>query len=116
MLLDMVRMWLIVKVYKRAFAGRNKAKMFTFMLLFVSAKYKYVGVTRHFNDCFMVVFCLAAILVWQHQHLLLSAVLFAIAVNIKMSALLMIPGYLLTVAFDAGLLRALLTLVLIGVL
>ena len=115
-ILDMIRMWLIVKVYKRAFSGRKQAKMFTFMLLFVSAKYKYVGVTRHFNDCFMVVFCLAAILVWQHQHLILSAVLFAIAINIKMSALLMIPGYLLTVAFNAGLLRALMTLAFIAAL
>ena len=42
---------------------------------------------------------------------MLSTILFAIAINIKMSALLMIPGYLLTVAFDAGLIKALISLV-----
>lgn len=37
-----------------------------------------------------------------------------IAVNIKMSALLMVPGFMLVVAFERGLIRALLTLVVIG--
>ena len=58
----------------------------------------------------MILFCLLAIYSWQHRHLILSTFLFAVAINIKMSALLMIPGYLLTVAFDAGLVRALVSL------
>ena len=87
--------------------------MFIFLLLLCEAKYKFVGVTRQFNDCFMMVFCLLAIWAWQNKHLILSTVLFAIAINIKMSALLMVPGYLLTIAFHAGIIRALLSLIVI---
>jgi hypothetical protein len=54
-----------------------------------------------------------AIHLWQYGHLWISAILLGIAVNIKMSALLLLPGYALTVAFEAGLVRAILSLVLI---
>jgi len=40
-------------------------------------------------------------------------VLFAVAINIKMSALLIVPGYLLTIAFHAGIVRSILSLVVI---
>jgi hypothetical protein len=50
-----------------------------------------------------------AIHLWQYGYLWLSATLLGIAVNIKMSALLMIPGYALTVAFEAGLIKAILS-------
>jgi len=114
--LDVFRMWLLVKVYKKAFKSIPQNKLYIFLLLLLEAKYKFVGVTRQFNDCFMVVFCLLAIFAWQHQHLLLSTVLFAVAVNIKMSALLILPGYFLTVAFSAGILKTLLSLIAIIVL
>lgn len=52
-----------------------------------------------------------AIHLWQYGYLWISATLLGIAVNIKMSALLMIPGYALTVAFEAGLIRAVLSVV-----
>lgn len=80
------------------------------MLLLLEAKYKFISVSRNFNDCFMVVFCLLAILAWQNKHLVVSTLLFAVAVNIKMSALLMLPGYLLTVAFQDGIVKAILSL------
>lgn len=115
--LDVVRMWLLVKIYKKAILNTAQNKnMFMMSLLFLQAKYKFVGVTRQFNDCFMMLFCLLAIWAWQHRQLVLSTLLFAIAINIKMSSLLLIPGYLLTVAFDCGILKALVTLVLLAVL
>lgn len=43
----------------------------------------------------------------------MSSFLFAVAINIKMSALLYMPGYLLTVAFDCGIIRTVLTLLFI---
>lgn len=110
--IDMVRMWLLVKIYKTAIRDtRFNKNMFMMALLFLQAKYKFVGVTRQFNDCFMMLFCLLAIRAWQHRHLMLSTFLFAIAINIKMSSLLLIPGYLLTVAFDCGILKSLMSLV-----
>ena len=69
-----------------------------------------MGVTRQFNDCFMVLFALLGIFAWQHSHLVLSTVLLAVAINIKMSALLLIPGYLLTVAQGRGLMKTLMSL------
>jgi len=58
-----------------------------------------VGITHQFNDCFMMIFCLMGIHTWQYGYLWVSTVMLGIAVNIKMSALLMIPGFMLTVAF-----------------
>lgn len=109
-LLDVLRMWLLVRIYKNAYRKEGKPQIYVYLLLLFQAKYKFIGVTRQFNDCFMVVFCLFAILAWQNRHLVLSTILFAVAVNIKMSALLIIPGYLLTIAFEAGIVRALLSL------
>jgi len=109
--LDVFRMWLLVRIYKNAFGKQLKGKFYIFLLLLVEAKYKFVGVTRQFNDCFMMVFCLLAIWAWQNKHLSLSTLFFAVAINIKMSALLIIPGYLLTVAFHAGIIRAILSLI-----
>ena len=84
--------------------------MHVFFLLLLESKYKFVGITHQFNDCFMMIFCLGAIHVWQYGYLWLSSIFLGIAVNIKMSALLMIPGYMLTVAFEAGLIKSLLSL------
>jgi Gpi18-like mannosyltransferase len=63
-----------------------------------------------------MLFCLMAILAWQNRQLVISTFLFAVAINIKMSALLMIPGFLLTVAFNSGILKSLLSLVSMGAL
>ena len=60
--LDLIRMYLLVKIYKNAYGNQNK--IYVFVLLLFSAKYKFVGITRHFNDCFMVVIALAAIYSW----------------------------------------------------
>ena len=109
-------MYLLVKIYKKAYGSLGKSKLYIFLLLLLEAKYKFIGVTRQFNDCFMVVFCLLAILAWQNHNLILSTVLFAVAVNIKMSALLILPGYLLTVAFEAGIVKTLLSLLSIIIL
>jgi alpha-1,3-mannosyltransferase len=111
--LDIFRMWLLVRIYKRAYGSERGApknrKMYVFVLLLLQAKYKFVGITHQFNDCFMMICCLMAIHFWQYGYLWISATLLGIAVNIKMSALLMIPGYALTVAFEAGLIRAVLS-------
>ena len=48
----------------------------------------------------MIVFALMSILMWQKGNLVVSSVLMGIAINIKMSALLLVPGYLLTVCLD----------------
>ena len=99
-LLDVFRMWLVVKVYKKAMEHKpGGPKMYVFIMLLLEAKYKFVGVTHQFNDCFMIVFALMAIYAWQHGSMILSSILFGIAVNIKMSALLLLRGYLLTVSF-----------------
>jgi hypothetical protein len=47
----------------------------------------------------MIVFALASINFWQHGYLWVSSILLGIAINVKMSALLYLPGYLLTIAF-----------------
>lgn len=115
--LDIFRMWLLVRIYKRAYGAvrghPSKRKMYVFCLLMLQAKYKFVGITHQFNDCFMMIFCLMAIHLWQYGYLWVSATLLGVAVNIKMSALLMVPGYALTVAFEAGLIRAILSVALI---
>ena len=108
--LDVLRMWLLVKIYKNAY-GNDKSKIYVFVLLLFSAKYKFVGITRHFNDCFMVIVALAAIYMWQKGRLWVSTVLLGIAINIKMSAILLVPGYLLTVAFKCGLVKVVISFI-----
>jgi len=101
--LDVFRMWLLVKIYKKAYGSDrghpSQRKMHVFFLLLLESKYKFVGITHQFNDCFMMIFCLMGIHTWQYGYLWVSTVMLGIAVNIKMSALLMIPGFMLTVAF-----------------
>ena len=63
-ILDLLRMWLLVKIYKTAY-GKDQSKIYVFLLLLLNAKYKFVGITRQFNDCFMMLIALAAIYMWQ---------------------------------------------------
>lgn len=43
-ILDVFRMWLLIKIYKKAY-GQQK-KMYIFCLLLFEAKYKFVGITH----------------------------------------------------------------------
>jgi hypothetical protein len=64
---DIVRMWLTVKVYKNAFREtpiRSNSTFYIFYLLLFTAKYKFAGIISNFNDCFMVVVVLFAILAY----------------------------------------------------
>ena len=65
-LIDMLRMWLIIRIYKTAYGKKYDGKMFVFVLLLLEAKYKFVGITHQFNDCFMIIFALISILTWQN--------------------------------------------------
>ena len=58
---DVIRMWLLVRIYKVAFGKHYQGKMYIFALLLMQAKYKFIGVTHQFNDCFMVLFALLAL-------------------------------------------------------
>lgn len=107
---DMIRMWLIVRIYKKAFGKKYQGKLYVFALLLFQAKYKFVSVMHHFNDCWMIIIALAAIHLLQYGWSLLSAILMGIAINIKMSAILIVPGFLLVVAFSRGLVLSLITL------
>ena len=62
--LDMLRMYFLVKIYKTAFGLDFKNKMPIFCLLLIEAKYKFVGITHQFNDCFMMMFCLFSMRAW----------------------------------------------------
>lgn len=114
MIVDALCLWLTIRIYKNAFRGKKNTRMqmWTMCLLLIQLKQKYCSVTRHFNDCFMALFVQLSILGYQNGWLWLSTFLFAIAINIKMGAMLMFPGYMLAVAFDHGIARALLTLIL----
>ena len=61
----------------------------------------------------MVLFALLAIHLFQLKQLPIASIMLGIAVNIKMSALLMVPGFMLVVAFERGLIRALLIFVVV---
>lgn len=61
----------------------------------------------------MVVVALLAIRCWQKSQLILASILLGIAVNIKMSALLMLPGFFLTVAIEGGIGRVIISLLII---
>jgi len=64
----------------------------------------------------MVLFALFAIHFLQNGYVPISAIMLGIAINIKMSAILLIPGFLLVIAFERGLIRSLLTLFVIFVM
>lgn len=44
LLIDVLRMWLIVRIYKKAFGKVYKGKMYIFLLLLLEAKYKFIGI------------------------------------------------------------------------
>mmetsp|Transcript_14398 Transcript_14398/g.24536 ORF Transcript_14398/g.24536 Transcript_14398/m.24536 type:complete len:165 (-) Transcript_14398:538-1032(-) len=119
-LIDVFRMWLLVRVYKKAYSDHpsasSRSKMLVFCLLLLQAKYKFVSIAHQFNDCFMMVFCLLSIHAFQHKWSWTSSVLMAVAINIKMSALLMLPGFLLVFTYRLGIVKALLSLALMAVL
>ena len=54
---DMIRMWLLVRIHKKAGIKSH----YVYLLFLFEAKYKFIGVARHFNDCFMVLAALGAI-------------------------------------------------------
>jgi hypothetical protein len=41
---DVLRMWLIVRIYKKAFGKVYQGKMYIFFLLLLEAKYKFIGI------------------------------------------------------------------------
>jgi uncharacterized membrane protein len=63
----------------------------------------------------MVLAALTSIHLFQHSWLFLSTLMLGLAINIKMSALLLVPGFLLVATFERGLIIALLTAVVMAV-
>ena len=61
----------------------------------------------------MATIALLAIYTWQKGYLWISSILLGIAINIKMSGILLVPGYILTVAFRYGLIKVVLSLTII---
>ena len=106
--LDVFRMWLLVKVYKRAFGPRfaRERKGYVLALLLLQAKYKFASVVFNFNDTVMQLIALIGIYFHLRSNFWLGAFFMGCAASVKMSALLHVPGILLVVAFERGLLWA----------
>lgn len=99
-------------------------------LLVLSKRLHSIYVLRLFNDCFTTFFMVLTVVSLQHASAYrqqnkrlariltnqVSAVLFGIAISIKMNALLYLPGFCVVVYFlnDEVLIRALVPLVVVG--
>lgn len=59
-----------------------------------------------FNDIWVVLFTIFMTYALQKSHMVLATVFFALAVTCKMSALLVLPGYLFLLVCCKGLIRS----------
>lgn len=105
--LDAVKMYLFMRILKKALP--NDSSMWVVFVSAFQVKQKYVTVINNFNDIFMVITCLWAIYLLiskndlSNTRHLCSIFLLSLGINFKMSAILMLPGYLLVHAFKNGL-------------
>ncbi|KAJ8597956.1 glycosyltransferase family 58 protein [Rhizopogon salebrosus TDB-379] len=80
---------LVCAIYKKA-----KVPNWTLLLLPLSKRLHSIFALRLFNDCWSVVFMQAAILAFQSAWDDLGVLLFSLALSVKMSAILYLPGLL----------------------
>lgn len=80
---------LVCAIYKKA-----KVPNWTLLLLPLSKRLHSIFVLRLFNDCWSLIFVQAAILAFQSAWDDVGIVLFSLAVSVKMSAILYLPGLL----------------------
>jgi alpha-1,3-mannosyltransferase len=109
--IDIFRMWLLVKVYKLGYGNMSERKGFVFFLLLLHGKYKFCSVLFNFNDTVMHLIALISIYFHLKSKFFLSIFFMGFAASVKMSALLYVPGCLLVSAFEYGILSALVYLI-----
>ncbi|OJA10942.1 hypothetical protein AZE42_04657 [Rhizopogon vesiculosus] len=80
---------LVCAIYKKA-----KLPNWTLLLLPLSKRLHSIFVLRLFNDCWSVVFLQATILAFQSDWNEVGVLLFSLALSVKMSAILYLPGLL----------------------
>ncbi|KIJ16878.1 glycosyltransferase family 58 protein [Paxillus involutus ATCC 200175] len=86
---------------------RSDAPNWTVLLLPLSKRLHSIFVLRLFNDCWSLVFVQAATLAFQNASDDLGILLFSLALSVKMSALLYIPGLLVILFQRHGLMGTL---------
>jgi alpha-1,3-mannosyltransferase len=85
-------------------------------MLILQLKLKDIGVLHCFNDALLSLVLIASIyfLIQKSSSIdntLISVVLLSLAINIKMSALLVVPGYMICLFYHEGIWIALLAIV-----
>jgi len=83
--------------------GQANAPNWTVLLLPLSKRLHSIFVLRLFNDCWSVVLVQAAILAFQRASDDLGVLIFSLALSVKMSALLYLPGILVILFKRRGL-------------
>jgi alpha-1,3-mannosyltransferase len=93
---------LVCAIYRRTASVPN----WMLLMLPLSKRLHSIFVLRLFNDCWSVVAVHAAVLAYQYRGMeLLATILFSIALSVKMSALLYLPGLLVILFKRLGPLR-----------
>ncbi|KAL0237782.1 hypothetical protein GEMRC1_012256 [Eukaryota sp. GEM-RC1] len=72
------------------------------LLLTVSIRLHSIWVLRLFNDAPMALLCLLAVYLTAKKKFWLASLCFSLAISIKMSGLLFLPGFFLVLAFEKG--------------
>ena len=111
--IDLFRMWLLVKVYKLAYGKMiiTERKTYVFVMLLFQAKYKFASVVFNFNDTIVHLVALISIFYHLKSRFWLAIFFMGFAASIKMSAFLYVPGCLLVTAFEHGIFSAVVYLV-----
>ena len=107
------QMYALAKIYYMANKERKCNKFGIALLLSLSLGPKLLSCLACFNDSISSFFLVLSLYYWLNNRLL-AFLFFSIALSIKMSALLMLPGFLLTACFRYGPVKTLVILVFIA--
>jgi uncharacterized membrane protein len=105
--MSFIQIWVLLLIYKKAYKGQ-RGKDYVLVMLALSFAAKELAFIQCFNDAWMAFFMVLFVFCQQRHYMYLAALCFACSLSIKMSALLMVPGLLLTSVFAYGIPRTLL--------
>ncbi|XP_075259237.1 dol-P-Man:Man(5)GlcNAc(2)-PP-Dol alpha-1,3-mannosyltransferase-like [Convolutriloba macropyga] len=100
MLLYLMNVYVVAKLYRRA--GMPAFLLITLSCL--SYRLHSIFMLRLFNDCFCAFFLYVSIFYLTKHSYILSALVFSLALSVKMNALLFLPGFLVILTCCGGIL------------
>ena len=120
-LIDALRIYITAKIYKKAYGKSIEGRKWILLMLILQTKLKFLGVIHAFNDAIMSLLLVCSIYLAVQvkpiaSQVFLSVVLLGVAINVKMAALLIVPGYMICIAYLMGIRFAIFSILIIVII